>query len=201
MRKAINFFGLLFTISLVAFAFTNPVEVETYTVDTEASTMEWFASKVTGKHNGTVNVKSGSLDFTDGALTGGSFEIDMTTIAVTDLTGNMAEKLKGHLMSEDFFGVEKFPTAKFVISSVAPRGTDGDYTVKGDLTIKESTNPIRFIAKVTTDNGKVMAAAEEIMIDRSEYNVKYGSGSFFGNLGDKTIYDEFTLKVNLVAAK
>ena len=188
-------------ISLVGFAFTNPVAVESYKVDASASTMEWFASKVTGKHNGTVAIKSGQLDFTDGTLTGGEFEIDMTSIAVTDLEGNMKGKLEGHLKSADFFGVEDFPTAKFVITSVAPRGTPGDYTIKGDLTIKESTNTVRFVANVGMEDGKVMAKSDDIMVDRSEYDVRYGSGSFFSNLGDKTIYDEFTLKVNLVASK
>ena len=97
MKNAIKLMSAVFAIALVGFAFTSPVIVDTYTVDTDASQLEWFASKVTGKHNGTVNIKSGSLEMTDGQLTGGSFEIDMPSITVTDLKGDMKGKLEGHL--------------------------------------------------------------------------------------------------------
>jgi polyisoprenoid-binding protein YceI len=134
---------------------------------------------------------------TDGVLTGGSFEVDMTALLVTDLEGEWKEKLEGHLKSEDFFGIEKYPTAKFVVTKVAPKGTPGDYKVYGDLTIKETTEPIAFYANITEEDG-VKVATADLEIDRSKYNVRYGSGSFFSGLGDKTIYDEFDLQVKLV---
>ena len=197
-----NVLKLMVAFAVVAFmsvAF-GPV-VDTYTVNTEESTLEWVASKVTGKHNGSVAIKSGALEMTDGKLTGGNFVIDMTTIAVLDLQGGAKGKLEGHLKSPDFFGVEEHGEANLKINSVASRGTEGDYTIKGDLTVKGITKPVRFIAKVMEENGTITASAEEIVIDRSEYDVKYGSGSFFADLGDKTIYDEFTIKVKLVASK
>ena len=120
----------------------------------------------------------------------------MTTIACTDLEGEWKEKLEGHLKSDDFFGVNNFPVAKFEITKVAAKGTPGDYKITGNLTIKETTKEIKFYANVSQDGGKNVAKAD-IKIDRSEFNVRYGSGSFFDNLGDKTIYDEFDLSIVL----
>jgi len=128
------------------------------------------------------------------------FEIDMTSIASTDLQGEYADKLVGHLKSDDFFGVATYPTAKFAITKVVSRGKVGDYKVTGNLTIKETTKEIRF--NVNVDNStSVPVATADITIDRSDFNVKYGSGSFFDNLGDKTIYDEFDLGLKLVGTK
>ncbi|MEL6942256.1 MAG: YceI family protein [Bacteroidota bacterium] len=195
-----RFFGFL-TLSaalILGSAFVSG-DTLTYSVDLEKSTVNWKAYKVAGSHEGTIAVKSGGLEYTDGLLTGGVFEIDMTSIKVTDLQGGAADKLVGHLNSEDFFGVEKYPTAKFTITNVIPQGP-GRYKVNGDLTIKETTKPIKFTATTTEEDGNIVAKAD-IQVDRSEYNVKYGSGTFFGNLGDKTIYDEFDLTVSLVAKK
>lgn len=169
-------------------------------IDTEASEVTWKGYKVTGSHEGTISVKEGNLDFTDGQLTGGSFAIDMATIKTTDLTGGTAAKLEGHLKSPDFFGVENFPTATFNITKVISRGTPGDYRVTGDLTIKESTKEIKFNTKVIEEDGLYTATAD-LTIDRTDFDVRYGSGSFIDNLGDKTIYDEFELGIKLVSAK
>lgn len=182
----------LFAIGTLAFT----TAVVTYSVDTAASYINWKGYKVTGQHYGKVMLKNGDLKFENGKLSGGSFEIDMNSIKVEDLQGGSAEKLTGHLKSEDFFGVAKYPTAKFVITR-ASEAKPGEYRIKGDLTIKSTTKPITFDAKITEKDGKKLAVAN-IKIDRSEYDVRYGSGSFFDNLGDKTIYDEFDLEVNLV---
>jgi polyisoprenoid-binding protein YceI len=116
----------------------NPsTETVSYAVDLEASSVEWKAYKVTGEHMGTVNLKSGILMFEGGKLTGGQFEVDMTSINVTDLTGEYKGKLEGHLKSDDFFGVEKNPTASLILTNVIPNGVDR-YKIEGDLTIKES---------------------------------------------------------------
>lgn len=186
---------LLISSFLLAFATVASVEV-----DTNESVITWKGYKVTGEHEGTINVKSGDLEFTDGTLTGGTFLIDMPSIAVTDLEGGSAAKLEGHLKSTDFFGVEKFPTAKLAITKVVSRGTPGDYRVTADLTIKENTETIRFNAKVNEEGGAYVATAD-LTIDRSDFDVRYGSGSFIDNLGDKTIYDEFDLSVKLVTKK
>ena len=124
----------------------------------------------------------------------------MTTINCEDLQGEWADKLVSHLKSDDFFGVATYPTAKFVITSVVSRGKPGEYKIVGDLTIKETTKEIKFNALLNEVDGKNVATAD-ITIDRSEFDVRYGSGSFFDNLGDKTIYDEFELSINLVAAE
>lgn len=181
-------------LALVAFAFTT---IADHTVDTAASNIVWKGYKVTGSHTGNVKIKNGSLQVQDGVLKGGSFEIDMTSITCTDLEGDMAGKLVGHLKSDDFFGAANHPTAKFVITRALPQDSKGNYKIIGNLTIKETTKEIKFFANVTT-TGKPTATGK-ITIDRSEFNVKYGSGSFFDGLGDKTIYDEFELDVKLVS--
>jgi polyisoprenoid-binding protein YceI len=184
-------------LAILAMAATAPVN---YNVDTTASVIAWTGYKVTGQHTGTVKVKNGTVQFTDGKLSGGSFDIDMTTIKDTDMEGEYAAKLVGHLSSEDFFGVAKYPTSKFVVTRVIPQDTKGNYKILGNLTIKETTKEVKFLANVTESGNKVTATGK-IVVDRSEFNVKYGSGSFFDGLGDKTIYDEFDLQVSLVASK
>lgn len=186
---------LLFTTTLFLAATTVGVSV-----DTAASQVIWKGYKVTGSHEGTIAVKDGNLDFTDGMLTGGSFSIDMSSIKATDISGGMAEKLEGHLKSADFFGVEDHPTATFEITKVVSRGTAGDYRITGDITIKENTESIRFNAKVTEADG-VYTATADLKLDRTDFDVRYGSGSFIDNLGDKTIYDEFDLGIKLVTKK
>jgi len=124
----------------------------------------------------------------------------MNSITCTDLEGEYAGKLVGHLKSDDFFGVAKYPTAKFVITKAIPQDTKGNYKIVGNLTIKEKTNEVKFAAAVSESNGTVNASGK-ITVDRSEYDVRFGSGSFFDGLGDKTIYDEFDLQVTLVAKK
>lgn len=160
-------------------------------VKVEESQIDWKGEKVTGSHNGTIKLESGHFTMEGDKITGGEFVMDMSSINVTDLEGESKGKLEGHLKSEDFFGVEKYPTAKLVITSAAKK-SEGIYGVVGNLTIKEDTHPITFDLKMD-DN----SASTELTIDRSKYNVRYGSGSFFDNLGDKTIYDNFELDVNL----
>lgn len=186
---------LFFALAALTLAFTGPVE--TVGVSTTDSVISWKGYKVLGSHEGTISLKNGNLQMQDGALTGGSFEIDMTTINCTDLEGEYAGKLEGHLKSADFFGVEKYPTATFNITNVVSRGTAGAYKITGELTIKETTKPVRFNVQITEENGQQIATGE-VQIDRSDFDVRYGSGSFFDNLGDNTIYDEFDLGIRLV---
>ena len=186
-------------LSLALFS-TDGIAAESYNANIDESTVLWTASKVVGKtHNGTLNLASGSVDIESGKLTGGSFELDMTTIANTDVEGEWKAKLEGHLKSEDFFSVEKFKTSSLKFTNVTSTG-DNTYNVTADITIKGKTESISFPATVSVDGAKLKATAK-LTIDRSKFDVRYGSSSFFDDLGDKAISDEFTIEVNLVANK
>lgn len=161
-------------------------------VDTKKSTLKWHGEKVTGEHMGTIELKEGKLVWKNNKLTDGEMIIDMTSIVNTDIEdAGYKAKLEGHLKSDDFFGVEKYPTAKLIIKS-SDAFKNNKAVVKGHLTIKETTLPVEFTAQ--KEGNWFMA---EIVIDRSKYDVRYGSGSFFDDLGDKTIYDDFTLTVKI----
>jgi len=190
MKKGIFAVGA-FLFALVSFAGNTPA-VEKFNVDTKSSSVKWTGRKVTGSHTGTINIKSGELSFDGGKLNGGTFVIDMNSIACTDLSGGMADKLVGHLKADDFFGTDKFATTTLVIKS-ATLVSGNQYDVNGDLTIKGITQPINF--KATADT---KSASAEIKVDRTKYGIKYGSGSFFDNLGDKAIDNDFVLNVSLV---
>ncbi|MCV9388129.1 YceI family protein [Reichenbachiella ulvae] len=173
---------------------------DTKDVKVTESTIKWEATKVVGGgHEGTVILKEADLKLKGSELKGGSFVVDMTTINSTDLEGEWKDKLDGHLKSDDFFSVEKNPTAKFVITKVKKTG-NGSYEVTGDITIKGKTETISFPATLTESGDKVTADAT-ITLDRSKFDVRYGSSSFFDDLGDKAISDEFKLIVSLVASK
>lgn len=160
-------------------------------INTQKSSINWIGKKVTDEHGGTLKFKEGSLTFKNKVITGGSFVVDMTTLANTDQTGKDKEKLEGHLKSSDFFDTEGYHTAKMVFKSVTAK-SKGNYAVKADLTIKGKTNPITFIM---ITKGKTATA--NLNIDRTKFGIQYGSGSFFDDLGDRTIYDEFELNVSL----
>lgn len=177
-------------------ALTGVEEKRDVMVDTSASTVKWVGKKVTGQHNGTIALKSGRLEMEGDQLVGGTFTIDMTTINCQDLSGEGKGKLEGHLKSNDFFGVEKYPTATFVINKAVPQGSD-TYKIVGNITIKDTSEEIQFPATLKEKDGKMVASAD-IEIDRTKFKIRYGSGSFFDNLGDKTIYDNFNLAVSLV---
>jgi polyisoprenoid-binding protein YceI len=176
-----------------------PADMAEMKVDVEKSNVEWVGRKVTGKHNGSIDIKMGKLEMKEGTLSGGHFVIDMTTIVNFDLEDpDTNKKLVNHLNSDDFFSVASYPTSEFKITHVSMED-DGSYRVRGDLTVKGKTHPVEFPAKVEMKDGMMMAEAE-INVDRAKYDVRYGSGSFFKGLGDNLIYDDFTLKVNLVAS-
>ena len=191
-----KYFSILFlALAAITLAFTGPVE--TVGVDTKASVINWKGYKVLGSHTGTIKINAGDLQMQDDQLVGGSFTIDMKTINCTDLEGEYKGKLEGHLKSADFFGVEKYPTATFKITNVVSRGTPGAYKITGNLKIKETTKSVRFNVNIAEENG-VKVATGDVQIDRSDFDVRYGSGSFFDSLGDNTIYDEFDLSIRLV---
>lgn len=188
MKKSILTLALALVFGV---ALANPVDGEKREVKTESSTVTWKAYKVTGSHTGTIALKSGALMFDGEKLIGGEFTVDMTTINTTDLTGKSKNDLDGHLKSADFFGVEKHTTSNLTFTSVEATGKNS-YKVTGDLTIKGITKPATFDVSIYGSK-----ATATLKVDRAEYDVRYGSGSFFDNLGDKTIYDEFDLVVDL----
>ncbi|MCH9661063.1 MAG: YceI family protein [Bacteroidetes bacterium] len=177
---------LVIATSLAAFT---PPTVKKMTV--KESSITWVGKKVTGQHSGTVNLKTGYLEMDGDRLTGGEFVIDMTSLQVTDLkAGKGKEKLEGHLSSDDFFGIANHPTATLVVAGGSKSGNV--YAIEGSITIKGVTQPISFKLNM---NGTT--ATTTLTIDRTKFGVKYGSGSFFDNLGDKTIYDDFELDITM----
>ncbi|MBC7744197.1 MAG: YceI family protein [Flavobacterium sp.] len=192
-----NRINLAITIIAAVFllmAFTTPVKLETYKVDTELSSIDWIGRKVTGKHNGKINISSGEVLVKENDVQGGSFTMDMNSI-ISD-----SEKLTSYLKNEDFFSVEKNPTSKFVITKVSSIGNQR-INVSGDLTIKGHTESITFPASVKKKGNSLVAIANKIMINRAKFNIRYGSKSFFNDIANKAIDDEFELAINLVAKK
>ena len=162
-------------------------------IDISKSSVKWLGKKVTGSHEGNIAIKEGHLHFDDNTFTGGNIVIDMTTIECTDLVGEPKESIEGHLSSDDFFGVKKYPIATLeIINADKIKYSKNKYRVTAILEIKSIKNNVEF--DVVVDNG---SANVDFVIDRTKYDVKYGSGSFFDNLGDKMIYDDFNLSVSL----
>lgn len=178
---------LILAVAAGTASFTSTMEKK---INIEESTIEWKGKKVLGSHNGTINLQDGHLEMEGDQLTGGQFTVDMTSITVTDLKGEDKAKLEGHLKSDDFFGVDNYATSKLVINSATKNGNT--YAVNGDITIKGKTEPITFDLVMGES-----AATTSFKIDRTKFGVRYGSGSFFDNLGDNTISNDFTLDVTL----
>jgi polyisoprenoid-binding protein YceI len=172
-------------------------------VDAKASTLKWHAKKVTGEHFGTINVSGGNVTVDKGMITGGAIEVDMTSINVTDLQGEYKGKLEGHLKSDDFFSVEKNTKSVLTIKKVeAIKGskTAENFNVTADLTIKGITNEVSFPAIIIV-KGNTVTANADFNIDRTKWDIKYGSKSFFEGIGDKAIDNDFNIKVRVVAGK
>ena len=195
-RLKMPFLGLI----LMLLGFSVTLNATEYVVDKTASKVKWLAKKVTGQHSGSITFANGSIVGTDNKISGGTFVIDMKTLVDEDITdAGMKAKLMGHLASDDFFSIEKFPESKMEIKKVTPVAGD-EFKFLADLTIKGITNPVEFNAKVTASGDKLNAEGV-ITVNRTLYGIKYGSGSFFQGLGDKVIYDDFTLTFSVVAQK
>ncbi len=195
MKK--NLFALLAIIGAL-FAFKPATNV--YKVDVSKSKIEWIGRKITGQHAGELRLASGILNSNGNSLAGGNFVIDMSSISNTDLDKKSAQKLLGHLKSDDFFSIEKNPTAKFEISNVKSVGVD-KVTITGKLTIKGISNDVSFPASVKQKGNILVAVANGVRVDRTKFDIKYGSSSFITGIGDKAIDDEFELNINLVAIR
>jgi polyisoprenoid-binding protein YceI len=169
------------------------MENQKFEIVSAQSNINWIGRKVTGVHNGTINVKEGTLVLNGGKLSQGKFIIDTTSIKILDVTDPATNaQFAGHLASDDFFSSEKFPEATLEIISVL------NNHVNGDLTIKGITHPISFDAVINANNDTVTASGK-IVIDRTKYDMKFRSGNFFKDLGDNLIYNEFDLNVNIIA--
>jgi polyisoprenoid-binding protein YceI len=174
------------------------METQRFAVDGSQSNIDWTGKKVTGAHNGTIDIKSGELTVDEGKLSGGSFIIDTTSINILDITDpDTNQQFAGHLFSADFFSTENFPEASFVITSTDQLASD-TYQITGDLTIKGITHQVSFRAQVHM-SGNAVTASGKVIVDRTLYDMKFRSGNFFTNLGDTLIYNEFELEVQLKA--
>jgi len=192
-----NFIGLLVAVLIFA-ASSSELNAQRFDVDTDNSSIIWTGKKVTGQHTGTVDIQKAMILIDDGQVFG-RCQIDMTTINCTDLEGDMKQQLEGHLKSEDFFDTEYFPGASLgVIHSEAVEGGDHNYLLTAALVIKGLSHEVTFPAQVDlTESGVTLNA--KITIDRTKWHVRYGSGSFFDDLGDKMIYDDMEFDVQLTS--
>lgn len=164
-------------------------------VDTKNSEVIWRGYKVLGEHHGNITLNKGVLNIEGNNIVGGEFEMDMTSIENSDLSGGSNAKLVGHLKSEDFFDVENHKTATLEITK-ATRKSKGEYRISGNLTIKGITHPVIFNTTMEVVDNSTKANAT-IRVDRTMYDIKYRSGKFFEDLGDKMINDNFQLEVTL----
>ncbi|MDC0204551.1 YceI family protein [Flavobacteriales bacterium] len=195
--------NILFTIVLSVLAIIGIAGVHTndIIVNQTSSSIKWTGSKASGsKHSGTINISKGKLVFDHGRLVGGEMIIDMNSIKNTDIKSERkSQRLVDHLKNEDFFFVEKYPTAILKIIS-AERMPDNLYKVAADLTIKGITNRITFTTHLTIKKDGFLGTAN-IKIDRTKWDIKYGSGSFFEGLGDRMILDEIEFDIFLLSVK
>lgn len=192
MKKLFSFTVLLAaTVLMMAF---NPIKEDVYTVDVANSSIGWSAKKVGGGHTGTVKITEGSLVYNGKSLQKGVFLMDMSSI-----TSDNA-RVTTHLKSPDFFSAEKNPSSKFEITKVSAAGKER-VNISGNLTIKGITHPLTFPATVKQGKDVVVAVASGIRVDRTKYDIKFRSKTFFGDIGDKAIDDEFELNINLTAKK
>ena len=178
-------------------------EATKYMVDKEASEIKWLGEKPTGTHDGIVGLESGVVRV-EGDQVSGSFLIDMTSITVQDLEGDQKASLEDHLKGTvegkegDFFNVQKYPTAAFEITGIT-EGEDGKKMMAGNLTLKETKKNIEFPVTYEVSGNTMTLKSEPFTIDRTDWDVNYGSKSVFDNLGDKFINDDIELEISIVA--
>lgn len=169
-----------------------------YEVDGGSSQIRWMGEKkiVDASHEGTIAIKSGSFSVVDGLVSEGKIVVDMDSIELVEGDSG-GDRLMGHLRSDDFFSVSEYPEAILDVTEVS--GTNAKQQISGTLTIKGKTNPITFEMSPTFGPADQPALGGQIVIDRSEFDVRFGSESFFDDLGDAIIKDEITLDVLLIA--
>jgi len=193
MKKTVLF---VLAIAFVAMSFnrTTPVE-DIYKVDVTNSILKWKGYKPTGSHVGTIALISGKLEMKGDKVKGGSFTADLATIK----EDKGSKRLEGHLKSKDFFEVETFQTATFEITGT--NTNDGQLFVNGNMTIKGITKAISFPAKISKNENTITLTSDTFQINRADFNVTFKSKTFFNNLKDKFINDDFDFQVTIVASK
>jgi hypothetical protein len=166
-----------------------------------SSQINWKGFKPAGEHSGIVKLKPGGIILVKvNQLVGIDVVIDLTSITDSDLTDpKMNEMLVKHLKSPDFFNVDSFPTARFILTGISKTNDNSqfEYLVSGNMTIKNITKPITFKANYKIEDGIFSAESESFMIDRTQWKVNYGSKSIFKELTDKFINDEFSIQISL----
>ena len=178
---------------------TIAVNAQKFSADTQKSTVKWIGEKVTGEHFGNIDLKSGDLTVENGKISSAAIVMDMTSINVKDLEGEYADKLQGHLKSPDFFNVADYATSTFALTDFKEKKSEnGNYEITGTLTIKGITHSISFPAQVDITGNQVVAKAD-LTFDRTKYEIRYNSGSFFDDLGDYMIYDDVKISFELHA--
>ncbi len=180
------------------FAFSNSPHIDRVRVDNQKSTIKWIGSKIAESHEGLISIQNGVLLINHGTLVGGDITIDMSSIQTTDMSDKYNKKLDSHLKNEDFFDVEKHPVSTIKITK-ATKTEANNYQIVADLTIKGITHSITFDAEVNIRKIAFFAKAK-IKIDRTKWDIKYKSGNFFKDLGDKVILDEIEFEINLLSA-
>jgi len=194
MKTTVKILGIIFMSGIL----TLNNMASNYEIDKNESHVKWTGKKVAGQHYGTIDLKNGKLTLQDGIIKSGIVEMDMNSIVNEDLTNAaINKKLVDHLRSDDFFSVDKYPVSTLIVKEVKAFNKD-EYIFLGDLTIKGITKPVTFKSTVRNQNGKITATGS-MEVDRTLYNIKYGSGKFFASLGDNMIYDTFTLDFFVVA--
>lgn len=171
-----------------------------FQIQKSSSTVNWIGKKVLGLHTGTIDLAEGYIDISENGIKNGEVIIDMTTIAITDIEDPKTNgDFLAHLQNDDFFSVHKFKTSKLIIVETEKK-ENNSFLLKGNLTIKGITHPVSFIARVEVFTD-FLHSLGEIVIDRTQFNIRYGSGKFLQNLGDSLIYDDFVLQFKLIAQK
>jgi polyisoprenoid-binding protein YceI len=186
--KKVMLSAFLILVSISFYAQSNSA----YTIDKVNSVIHWKGYKPLGLQAGTIKLLSGSINVKNNQITGGKFVADMTTIK----DGNSSERLENHLKSVDFFDVKKYPTSSFTIKNIK-NSNEGTFLI-GDLTIKNTTKEVEIPATIVISTNTIKINTKTIKINRAEFNVKYKSKSFFENLKDKFIEDDFELQVDIV---
>ena len=172
-----------------------------YSVVVDRTELSWIGKEISTKiHTGTLNLSDGTIQIIDENTINGNITIDMSSINVTDLQGRAKEMLEGHLRSADFFEVENYPNATLNFKSKSYNKLKNLIDFEGQLTIKDISNPIFFSATLI-ESSPYLKAKSILSFDRSKYNVRFRSGSFFENLGDKLILDDIDVNIVLVTEK
>ena len=177
----------------LAFLINYQIVAQELVLDTSLSKLKWTGTEITSKtHYGSLIFKSGTITMKNNKPVKGEFVVDMTTLKNEDVPEAYRGRLEGHLKSDDFFSVDKFPEAVLKINSSSFLNSE-KYNLEGDLTVKGMTHPISL--SITTMKNKWIA---NLTFDRSKYDVRFRSGTFFENLGDKLIYDDIIIESELI---